>query len=291
MRSMTGFGRGEAAANGWQVEVELSGVNRKQSDINVNLPGSLLEVEGDVRRALAEVISRGRLNAKINFNRESAGDSSLVFDEALATEYVEAAKMLSEKTGIETRFTAADLFRAPGVFKLDDAGVPLSEVKEAILAALQNAIRNFVQMQEEEGEHLRKDLSSRIDNIVEAVAAIRDRSATVPEQYRKNLHSRLSEAGLEIDLSDERVLREIALYAERCDITEEVTRIDHHVAQFRTYIASEEPTGRPLDFLCQELNRELNTIGSKANDAEIAREIVNAKTELEKIREQVQNVQ
>lgn len=288
---MTGFGRGEAAANGWKIEIELSAVNRKQSDINVNLPGSLIELEAEVRRLIGEAISRGRVNARINLNREGGSVSQLSFDEGLAGQYVESVKAFAEKAGIDTQIGAADLFRAPGVFKLDDARVSADQVKDGIFSALAESIVQLIKMQEEEGAHLHDDLCNRINQIESCVAIVKEFAPNVPASYRENLLKRLNESGIDCDFSDDRILREIALFAERCDITEELTRIDHHIAQFRKYFESEEPTGRPLDFLCQELNRELNTIGSKANHPRIAQEIVNAKTELEKFREQVQNVQ
>jgi uncharacterized protein (TIGR00255 family) len=209
----------------------------------------------------------------------------------MAAQYVEAAKSLSESTGIETRFTAADLFRAPGLFKIEEAIAHPADLKPPLFKALDQALEQLISMQQQEGEHLRRDLLARIDTIVNEVSRIRKLAPTVKDAYRNSLHSRLAEAGLGVDPNDERILKEIGIFAERSDITEEITRIDSHVAQFRTYIESNEAVGRPLDFLCQEFNRELNTIGSKANDATIAQAIVNSKTELEKIREQVQNVQ
>lgn len=288
---MTGFGRGEATANGWSVEAELSGVNRKQLDIAVTLPAGLTELEAEVRRILAESTSRGRIGLKIGLSHTEGSDTKLVVDRGLARQYVDAAKNLSEENGIEMRLTAADLFRAPGIFKVDEEGADTQEIREALFAAVKNALQQLVRMQTEEGENLRSDLLSRIDQIIADVEAIREIAPEVPQQHRENLHKRLSESGVAIDLDDERILREFAVFSERSDISEELTRIDSHVGQFRTYLKSDEPVGRSLDFLCQEFNRELNTIGSKANDARIAQRIVNAKTELEKIREQVQNVQ
>jgi len=291
MRSMTGFGRGEATANNWSVEAELAGVNRKQLDIGVTLPAGLTELEPDVRRILSEGTSRGRIGLKVSLSHTGGSDSRLVFDRELARQYIAAAKTISDDSGIEPRLTAADLFRAPGIFKIDEDGADPEEIREALMAAVENAFGQLVKMQKEEGENLRTDLLSRIDHIVAEVDVIREVAPTVPQLHRENLHKRLADSGVDIDLDDERILREFAVFSERCDISEELTRIDSHVGQFRTYIQSNEPVGRSLDFLCQEFNRELNTIGSKANDAAIAQRIVNAKTELEKIREQVQNVQ
>ncbi|MEM6280445.1 MAG: YicC/YloC family endoribonuclease [Verrucomicrobiota bacterium] len=288
---MTGFGRGEASTPEWKIEIELTGVNRKQLDIAITLPATLAPLEGEAKRLVSEAISRGRVGGKVILSHTGGTSSHLVFDESLAQEYIAAAKTLSETGGIETRLTAADLFRAPGLFKIEESNADPDDLREPLLGALAKAIEQLTSMQENEGEHLRSDLLARLDAIVAEVGVIRDLAPRVPEAQRQNLHQRLQQSGLEIDLNDDRILREIGIFAERSDITEELTRIDSHVVQFRSYLESHEPVGRPLDFLCQEFNRELNTIGSKANDADIAQRIVNSKTELEKIREQVQNVQ
>ena len=291
MRSMTGFGRGETTTSRWKIEVELSGVNRKQVDISVNLPNSLLEFEAEARKLLSDAISRGRVGAKVTLTHSGGTENRLAFDQKMAAHYVEAAKSLSRSTGIETRLTAADLLRAPGLFKVEETIADPSDIKPALFEALEQALEQLLAMQQQEGEHLRSDLLARIETIVAEISKIEELAPTVKESYRDSLHTRLAEAGLDVDLNDERLLREIGIFAERCDISEEITRIESHVTQFRSYIESDDPAGRPLDFLCQEFNRELNTIGSKANDAAIAQGVVNSKTELEKIREQVQNIQ
>lgn len=288
---MTGFGRGEATVDQWKLEVELSGVNRKQIDVSVNLPSALSELEGDVRKRVTGEISRGRISVRVNLEHTGNRSAGLAFDKDLARQYIEAAGILSELGDIESRLTAADLFRAPGLFRLEDAEVEAGDLREGLLEAVENALTRLGEMQQQEGEHLREDLVERLNAIESESNRIREKAPEVPETYRENLMKRLRDKGLEIDLNDDRVLKEIGLFADRCDISEELTRIDSHLAQFRSYLESDEPVGRPLDFLCQEFNRELNTIGSKANDAEIAQGIVRSKTELEKIREQVQNVQ
>ena len=288
---MTGFGRGEATVDQWKINVELSGVNRKQIDVSVNLPSALVELEGDVRRSVTESISRGRIGVRVNLEHTGNRAAKLAFDEELARQYIEAAKTLSALGEIETRLTAADLFRAPGLFRLQDSEVDASDLRDTLLEAAGDGLNRLSEMQTQEGEHLRADLIARLNAIEEEVRQIAELSPKVPATHRENLMKRLHESGLEVALDDDRVLKEIGLFADRCDISEELTRIDSHLAQFRTYLESDEPVGRPLDFLCQEFNRELNTIGSKANDADIAQGIVRSKTELEKIREQVQNVQ
>ncbi len=291
MKSMTGYGHGEAGDDTWQITAELSGVNRKQTDIAVNLPGRLVDLEPDLRRRIASRISRGRINARISLERRGAGAGQLRVDETLARQYVEAARRVSEATGADLRIAAADLFRAPGVFQMEEIEADPEALRGLVEQATDAALSKLIAMQEEEGRHLRADLEARLSFIAEHIDAVAARAPEVITTHRKNLFSRLENAGLQLDLDDERILREIGLFAERCDISEELTRIDSHLKQFRRYFEDGHAVGRPLDFLCQELNREFNTIGSKANDAGIAQRIVNAKTELEKIREQVQNVQ
>lgn len=291
MRSMTGFGRGESTAGGWRIGVELSGVNRKQADFSIHLPGALAEFETEVRQRLGEAVSRGRITVRVDLETEEKRRTSLSFDRTLAERYVEAARSLAEIDGVEIRIAAADLFRAPGVFALEETVADTEDLREPFFDALGRAIAGLTAMQSAEGDHIRRDLIQRLELLLANVAAVRERAPLVPKAYRESLLRRLEDAGLEIDLGDERVLREIALFAERCDISEEIVRIDSHATQFRDYLDTDGPSGRPLDFLCQEFHRELNTIGSKANDSLIAQRIVEAKTELEKIREQVQNVQ
>ena len=214
---MTGFGRGEATVNGWKVDVELSGVNRKQADISVNLPAALIELEAEARNLLSKAISRGRLGAKISLSHSDSSENRLIFDQALARQYVAAAKLISAETGIDTRITAADLFRAPGIFKIDETGANPDEVRDALLTALENALKQLVKMQQDEGEHLRADLKARVDNIVREVTEITELAPLVPKTHRQNLMKRLSESGLELDLNDDRLLREIALFAEVYD--------------------------------------------------------------------------
>ncbi len=291
MKSMTGYGHGEAADEVWQITAEFTGVNRKQTDIAVNLPGRLVDLEPEVRRRIGDNISRGRVNARFTLERRGTDESCLRVDESLARQYVEAARRVSEATGADLRIAAADLFRAPGVFRMEETAADPEVLKDLVIQAADAALAQLVVMQAEEGRHLKADLEARLQAITEEIAGVREQAPAVVAGYRKSLFTRLEGAGLALDLNDDRVLREIGLFAERSDISEELTRIASHLQQFRRYFDSHEPTGRPLDFLCQELNRELNTIGSKANDAAIAQRIVNAKTELEKIREQVQNVQ
>lgn len=291
MKSMTGFGRGEASAGGVAYQAEVSSVNRKQADVVVNLPRELSPLDPRVRKLVARAVSRGRVNVNIKAEVSDGAGGMVRVDEGLAAQYVAALRQLADKLDMHDLTDGFDPMRAPGVITLGD---PLPEPEDAwpaVEAALAAALVALVEMRAAEGANLADDLRARLAKLVALVDTIAGRAPDVVERYRTNLHKRLQGAGLDIDLGDERVLREIGLFSERCDISEELTRLGSHFDQCGTYFDSAEPVGRSLDFLAQEMGRELNTIGSKANDAGIAQDIVEAKTELEKIREQVQNVE
>jgi len=291
MKSMTGFGRGEAQAGGLAYRAEVSSVNRKQTDIVVGLPRELAPLEIRVRELVSRHVSRGRVNVNINIGAAEGSAGTVQVDENLAAQYFEALKGLGDKLAIAGLENTLDPLRAPGVVTLGETVPEADDAWPVIHQALETALADLVAMRAAEGEHLCGDLVGKLERLQELVADIAARAPGVTERYRENLHKRLNGTGLEIDLDDERVLREIGLYSERSDISEEITRLGSHFAQCSNYFESEEAVGRSLDFLSQEINRELNTIGSKANDAAIAQLVVEAKTELEKIREQVQNVE
>jgi uncharacterized protein (TIGR00255 family) len=292
MKSMTGFGRGEATTGGLLVRVEVTSVNRKQTDIVVGLPRDLNELEARVREIVNAAVSRGRINVFTSCQPSGGGGTTVLsVNEALAAQYHEAIAKLNRQLGTEVALEAGDLLRAPGLFGLSEIAVTPEVVWPALEKALGKALAAMIRERAREGAQLRDDLVARGEALMREAAAITKLAPEVVRNYRAALGKRLADAGLPVDLSDERLVREIALYADRSDLSEELTRLGIHYRQFQKYVKSREPVGRAMDFLCQELNRELNTIGSKANNAAIAQHVVNAKSELEKIREQVQNVE
>jgi uncharacterized protein (TIGR00255 family) len=293
MKSMTGYGRGECARDGFKITVELGAVNRRQSEISVNLPRELEMLEAPARDAINARIARGRVTARIAVHA-AAGKASAEMHinkrlaEAYATELAKLAKQLKLSGGV----TLDQIVRAPGVFQSDEELVKADEVWPAVEKALQQALAALVKMREREGAHLAKDLTARIDIMRKSVEKIRKQAPLTAENYRKQLVDRIKSAGIEsISPDDERLLKEVVLFADRSDISEELTRLQSHFQQFDDCRKSSEPVGRTLDFLAQEMNREINTIGSKANDAVISREVVTLKAELERFREQAQNVE
>jgi len=291
MHSMTGFGRGSAATDTWHATVEASSINRKQAEVVVQAPRELSGLEGRVRKAVLGVASRGRIQISIHLETAEGSDSAIRINAGLAKAFHNAFTELGNVVGHPVEPTAADYLRQPGILNVGALEIDPEDAWKAIEPALADALGSLSSMRETEGRHLKEDFLLRL----ETLAACRDRIAqdapSRPVRQREMLLKRLRDAGLDLDPADERVVKELALYADRCDVTEEITRLDSHFSKFREYLDAAEPPGRALDFLSQEFHREINTIGSKANDARIAAEVVLMKTELERFREQVQNVE
>ena len=271
--------------------VEVASVNRKQADIVVNLPRELSALDSRIRKQVSEVVSRGRINVGISLKSSEAKGGSLSINLPLAEEYSAAIAKLEEHLGLNGLVSRFDPGRAPGVIQL---GETLPEPEDAwpfVEKALKESLSKLLEMRSTEGAHLKSDLESRLATLKGFLQQIAEQAPSVVQRYRENLIKRLDSAGIELNLDDERLIKEIGLFADRCDISEEITRLESHFAQCHKYFTRDEAVGRPLDFLIQEMGREINTIGSKANDASIAQIIVESKTELEKIREQIQNIE
>ncbi len=290
---MTGYGCGESLLEGGKFVVEVSSVNRKQSEFSVSLPREFDVLEARVRETLNRHVARGRLTVRVLFqatdDRKAGG---VRVNRSLAQAYAREFRALAAELGLDDRLTLDSLLRAPGVLESTEASGDPEAAWPAVEAALADALKQLIAMREREGANLQKDLGARLGLMRQAAAAVRDRAPLVAEHYRRQLHERIANAGITLTPDDqERLLKEVALFADRSDITEELTRLESHFGQFDQCLVSPEPVGRTLDFLAQELNREINTIGSKANDAAIAREVVTLKAELERIREQAQNLE
>jgi len=288
---MTGFGRAEHATSNIVARVEASSVNRKQGEVIVQIPRSYSELEAEIRRFAMQKLSRGRVNVAIQLEKPDGATSAIKINSARARALEAAFSELSTVIDRPVIPTASDFLRTPEILEFDNEAAAPEDAMEAIMPALEEALSKMIAMRANEGKHLHEDTEIRISILEGITRDIITHAPSVLTKYRENHHKRLAESGLEIDLDDERILKEIGVFSDRCDISEEVTRLHSHFEKFREYLALDEPVGRPLDFLCQELNREFNTIGSKANDATLAQLIVNAKTELEKVREQIQNVE
>lgn len=292
MKSMTGHGRGECAQDGFKVTVELSSVNRKQSEIGVNLPRDLEPLEAQVRDVINRGISRGRVTIRVALHHSGTAAARVSLNAPLAKAYAKEFARLGKELKLADSVSLDTVLRAPGVMQADEDPGDAEDYWPAVEKALQKALAGLVKMREREGAHLAKDLAARMAVIQQAIGRIARQAPQVQVRYREQLLERIKSAGVSLPgVDDERLLKEVVFFADRADISEELTRLQSHFQQFAELAKSPEPVGRTLDFLSQELNREINTIGSKANDAVIAREVVVVKAELEKFREQVQNVE
>ena len=288
---MTGFGRGSAATEAWHATVEITSVNRKQAEVVMQAPRELAELDARIRKSVLALLSRGRIQVSINIERSQGSAADFSIDPKLALAFSTAFTALGKITGQCVTPTASDFLRQPGIIAIGSGEIDAEAAWLAIEPALDTALVHITAMRASEGSHLKTDFLTRLDTLISFSRKIAAEAPGRPIRQRELLAKRLRDAGLDLDPADERVAKEIAIFADRCDISEEITRLDSHFSRFREYLDAVEPPGRALDFLCQELFREFNTIGSKANDASIAQTIVEAKTELEKIREQVQNIE
>ena len=282
MNSMTGFGRAVAQTDRYNILVEISGVNRKQTEIAVNVPRSYAEWDAPVRSIVQGAVSRGRVGVSVSVERLAEADGSLQLDENKLASLAGLLNRAADLAGQPMPLQASDLLRLEIITSTAEAALSPEEawpvVEEALKAAAQ-------------GANLKADVLGKLDTLEQFRLSIAEHAPSVPVRLREAMLKRLAEADLSVSADDERIIREVALFADKCDISEEITRLSSHFDQFRTLCGSSAPAGRPLDFLCQEIFREFNTIGSKANDSTLAHLVVAAKTELEKIREQVQNIE
>jgi uncharacterized protein (TIGR00255 family) len=290
IRSMTGFGAGRGAANGEEIDVEIRSVNHKYCEVKVRLPRELAALEHEVVRGVKERLARGGVDVAVR--RAAAG--SLVaprVDVALAESYARAFAEVQARLGLPGQVTLADVISAEGVVRLDERSVDLDLAGEALRRGLSVALGQLLAMRVREGEALARDLSTRLAGLEGMVARIRELAPQAVEVYRTRLSERIAELTHGIALEPARLAQEVAVFADRTDVAEEITRLGSHASQVRALLGVSEPAGRKLDFLVQEMHREANTIGSKSQNGEIAGLVVSLKAEIERMREQVQNVE
>jgi uncharacterized protein (TIGR00255 family) len=287
---MTGYGRGTATFDGRQIAVELSSVNRKQAEISLSLPRALLELEPRVRDEINAHISRGRLTVAVGLHAKGGGRNGAI-NVAAAKVHRDQLESLRKSLKLVGEITLDQVLRGPGVLDSENVEIETETAWPSLQKALKAALDQFIKMRKREGEALAADLRKRVLAIQKNVKTIGVLAPKVMEHHRGTLLERAAKAGLEIEASDERLLKEIVFFADRSDISEELTRLRSHLDQFFGELGKDEPVGRTLDFLLQELFRETNTIGNKANFLAISQIVVGMKTELEKLREQVQNIE
>ena len=293
MHSMTGYGSGRAtSADAAPCAVEIQSVNRRTSEVAINLPREFISLEPAIREIVNARITRGRLNVTVALQaRPGSNAGAPVIDFEAARAYHQAMLALKNELGVGGEISVETILRAPGVLRTGEEPADPETTWPRIETALRQALGDLIDMRAREGRHLADDLRARLEEMRDRLAQIRRRQPDATANYRQNLHERLRRAGLDVPVDDDRVAKEIVLFADRCDISEEVTRLESHLDQFIALLKKDEPVGRAMDFLSQEMARELNTLGAKANDLAISNLALACKTELDKVREQVQNIE
>ena len=292
MRSMTGYGRGESVIDGAILTVEVTSVNKKQLEINIYLPRELEIFEPLAREMLSKKISRGKLNVRALIEWNEGIPLYGRVNKLVAKAYTEEFKQLIKELGLFDELKIDTLVKMPGVISSCPNNKEVKKLKQGFICALNAALDEMISMRVREGKQLVKDISTRLKQIIKATDIISKRAPMVLDRYKKQLLERIRNAGVsDFSLNDSRLAQEIVLFSDRSDITEELIRLKSHFSQMQSSLASDLPVGRQLEFILQEINREVNTIGSKASDSLISKQVIFIKTELEKIREQVQNIE
>jgi uncharacterized protein (TIGR00255 family) len=291
INSMTGYGKGEAQVDNVALTVEIRSVNHRYADITVKLPRTLLAVENEIRRQVGQVLRRGKIDVFVTFGQTEEATVVPVLNRPLAQAYHDLFTRLRNELGLSGGVTLEFLAAQRDVIQLREAESSAEAVQGSLMTALERALDQLAAMRRVEGEATANDLRERLAVLEELLGAVEQRAPLIPQEWQGKLMERLARLQQNLEWDPQRVAQEIAIYADRCDISEELVRFRSHLGQFRAMFDDAEPVGRRMDFLVQELNREVNTMGSKSNDAELTRAVVAMKAELEKVREQVQNVE
>ena len=291
MKSMTGFGRGQASNQDYQVSIDISSVNRKQLDIRFSPPKEAIFLESLVRKTIPEFVARGVINVQLKLNASGNSADGIQFNDAIIQSYVSHLQQLNKHFDLKTPISLNDIHLLPGAVQSAEKEVSVEALSAVTEEALKEALKAIVANRQNEGLQLKEDLKERREILWNNLSELKEKSAQATVNFREKLEARIREAGLTIELDSERIHQEVVLYADRSDITEEVVRLEAHLKQFAVLIDKEGPVGRELDFLMQEIGREINTTGSKSSDNDISRVVVAMKAEVERCREQVQNVE
>lgn len=291
VRSMTGYGRGEHIAEERKFTVEMKSVNHRYNDMTIKLPRSLAGLEDKIKKRIMHEVFRGKTDVYISFETFSAADVEVKLNEALAAAYIEKLKLVEEKFGIYSENKLELAAKFPDVITVEKAQQEEEVIWEALVPALDEAVEKFVAMRTVEGENLKKDILLKGERIRALVAEVKERSPLVVVEYQEKLNNRLKDLLGGVDVEPQRIATEVAVFADRGCVDEEVTRLESHLIQLKDILDGGGQVGRKLDFLIQEMNRESNTIASKANDIQIVKATIELKSEIEKIREQIQNLE
>ncbi|MGH4122293.1 MAG: YicC/YloC family endoribonuclease [Clostridium sp.] len=291
IRSMTGFGRGNCEKDGKDFTIEIKSVNHRYFETNIRMPRVLISFEDKIRKIIGEKVKRGKLDVFVTQGNYDKDDAFANLNEKLAESYMECFRVLKDKYNLEGDISVSQIARLPEVITLKQKEEDISETFDVIEQSLKEALEALLFMREREGEKLLEDVIIKCDLINVLVQKVKERSPFVFDEYKAKLTQRLNALNKEVEFDENRVAMEVAIFVDKAGIDEEIVRLNSHIQQMRETLILDEPIGRKLDFIIQEMNRETNTIASKANDLEILNTVINMKSEIEKIREQIQNIE
>ncbi len=290
LKSMTGFGRAEKMFDDFEVKVNLKSVNHRYMDASIRMPKYYTFAEDKIRQAAAKYISRGKIEIFISVDRIEGSGKTIAIDKDVAKNYIDALRTLAE-FGIEDDVKISTISQYHDIFKIESDEEDEERITAMLLEVFSAAAEDFVNMRVEEGKNMEKDILSHLDILAEKLSQVELRYPQIVEEYKNRLRGKISEVLEDKNIDESRIVTEVAIFAERTDIGEETVRLHSHIKEFKKAILTDQPIGKKLDFMIQEMNRETNTMGSKANDVEISKIIVDMKSEIEKIREQIQNIE
>ena len=291
VKSMTGYGRYESVTDEYKISVEMKAVNHRYLDLNIKMPKKFNYFEAGIRTLLKEYIQRGKVDVFISYEDYTEGRIGLKYNQSLASEYMEAFSAMAEQFGIPNNVTVMDLARCPEVLTMEQEPEDEDEIWKLLSGAVREAAGRFVQTRTAEGENLKKDLLGKLDLMEGLVTEVEERSPQILEEYKNRLEEKVRELLAGAAIEENRIAAEVAIFADKICVDEETVRLRSHIQNTRKELVEGGGVGRKLDFIAQEMNREANTILSKANDLEVSQKAIALKTEIEKVREQIQNIE
>ena len=290
IKSMTGYGRANNSKNDREYQIEIKSVNHRYLDINVKIPRQISYLEDAIKKEISNKVKRGKIDVFVTFNNNSLEGRTIKLNTELAKAYIDELKKLAEKESILSDIQVTEISKYPDVLNIQNEQDD-DKIKEEVIETLQESLDNFINMRQIEGNKISEDLLSRIEYIHKKVNEISKLSTGLIDEYVVKLETRIKEILKDQEIDKQRLAQEDVIYADKCSVEEEITRLNSHTTQFKNLLNSDEAVGKKLDFIIQEMNRETNTIGSKANNLDITNIVIDLKTEIENIREQIQNIE
>ena len=290
VKSMTGYGKSSLSIDTREYQVEIKSVNHKYIDTNIKMPRIISYLEEDIRKVISSKLKRGKIDIFISFDNYSKDGNDIQINSNLAKMYIQSLKKIAEEESISSNIEVTEITKLPDVLTIK-SNIDENQIKSELLQTVEEAINNLINMRQSEGERISKDILSKITQIEDKKQEIFMLSTGLIDEYVVKLEARIKEILKTEELDKSRLMQEVVIYADKCSVEEEITRLTSHIEQLRNLINSNEPNGKKMDFIIQEMNRETNTIGSKANNLEITNRVVDIKTILEDIREQIQNIE